>query len=123
MKQQLSVQRDPAGKFQRSMVQHHKVDTGRQKNLESLRRLSTKIGRDVDIGIRSGTARRAAAVQVSKDGAVILQRLDSSQNSLVNQIHDLIVALRHCVVEFLTVNPTRPSIFAGRPARELAPPP
>lgn len=84
MEQQFPIQRDPARKFQRRTIQHHEVGTGGQENLETGRGLSVEISRDVDIGIRPGIARRPAAVQVAKDGAVILQRLDSSQYSLVN---------------------------------------
>lgn len=95
MEKQLTMERDPARKFQRCMVQHHKVDTGGQEELESLGRRSVEIGRDVDIGIRPGTAGRATAMQVGKGGAVMLQRLDCLRDSLVDTIHRLIVAPHH----------------------------
>ena len=100
MEKQFSIQRDPARKFKRRTVQHHKVDTRGQENLETGRRLTVEISRDVDIGIWPGTARRTATVQISKDGAVMLQRLDCSHNSLVNHIHRLIVALHRRLGDF-----------------------
>ncbi len=92
LEEKFPAHRDSARKFERSAIQDEQVDTGGQNNLESFRCLFVEIGGDVDIGIRTGSARRATAMKVGKDGAAVPQRLYCFLNSLVHPVHRRIIS-------------------------------
>lgn len=81
LEEKLPVQRNPPSNLERSIVKYKQINTRGQQNLERLRPTAPEVRSDIDVGRRSRSICRTAAVQIPEDGTFTPQRFDGLSGS------------------------------------------